>query len=94
MGLQYPDPTPLTVTEVLKIKLWPRFLRLPIAHVKDGKLVPLSHYNAAVTCNGVVSTAAVPLARMDFEFPGEALVKDKCASLVVLVMPEKEMQIF
>jgi len=86
VGLQHPDPTTL-ITMVLQGKLWPTFLRLAIAHVKDGYVVPLPHGNATVAGDGVVSTAAIPLASMDLKLPSKASVQDKSASLVVLVTP-------
>lgn len=87
VGLQHPDSTALPVTQVLQGKLWPGFLRLTIAHVKGGNLVPLSHRNAAVACDSVVSAATVPLARVDLKLPDEAPVKNKGASLVVFITP-------
>lgn len=86
VGLQHPDPAAL-VTEALQGELWSGLLQLAIAHVIHGDLVALSHRDAAVARDGVVSAAAVPLARVDLKLPGEAPVQDKRASLVVFITP-------
>lgn len=90
VGLQHPEPTALPVTEVLQGELWPALLRLTVAHVKDGNLVPLSYRHATVAGNGVVSAAAVPLARVDLELSGETPVKNKGASLLVFITPAQD----
>lgn len=87
VGLQNPDPTALPVTCVLQGKLWPGFLRLTIAHVENSNVVSLTHSNTTVAGDGVVSAAAVPLARVDLKVPDEAPVKDEGASLVVFIPP-------
>lgn len=87
VGLQHPDSTALPVSYVLQGKLRPGFLRLSVAHVEDGDLVPLSRRNAAVAGDGVVPAATVPLTGVDFKLPDEAPVKDKGASLVVFITP-------
>lgn len=85
MRLQDPDAAALPVAEVLQGELRPGLLRLAVAHVKDRHLVPLSHRDAAVARDGIVSAAAVPLARVYLEFPGEAPVQDEGAGLVVFI---------
>lgn len=87
MGLQDSDSSPLLVPDVFQAQLRPGFLRLAVAHVKDGDLAALSNRHATVARDGVMSTAAVPLARVDFEVPHKAPEEDKGASLVVFVTP-------
>lgn len=87
VGLQDPDPNVLLATKVLQGKLWPRFLQLSIAHVKDANLISLSNCYSTVACNSIVPAATVPLARMDLKLPGEASVQDESASLVVFISP-------
>lgn len=89
MGLQDPDPSALPVPYVLQGELWPGFLRLAVAHVEDGDLVPLSRRNATVAGDGVVSAAAVPLAGVDLKLPDETPVKNKGAGLMVFIPPDR-----
>lgn len=72
MGLQDPDLTALPVVCVPQCELRPGFLRLTVAHVKDGDLIPLSHRHATVAGDGIVPTAAVPLAGVNLKLPNEA----------------------
>lgn len=64
------------------------FLQLPIAHVKGHNLVALSSHHSAGTRHRVMSTPTIPLPRMDLEYTLCALIKQKCACLLVLIAPE------
>lgn len=87
MGFEHPDATALAVSQVLQGELGSRLLSLPIAHVKDDHLVPLSGGHPAVARHRVVSAATVPLARVHLELSGEALVQHECPCVVVVVTP-------
>lgn len=89
VGLQDPDPRPFLVPQAFQAELRPGFLQLAVAHVKDGEVVGLPHRHATVAGNGVVSAAAVPLAGVDLERPGQAPVKDKGSGLVVFITSKR-----
>lgn len=89
MGLQDLDPRPFLPPQAVQAELRSGFLPPPVAHVKDGEVVGFPHRNATVAGNGVVPAAAVPLAGVDLEGPGQAPVQHKGSALLVFITPEE-----
>lgn len=90
VGLQHPDLTALALSQVPQGEPWPRLLQLPVAHVEDDHLVPLSGGHPAVAGHRVVSAAAVPLARVHLEVSGEAAVQHERSRVVVVIPPGRK----
>lgn len=63
------------------------FTHLSVAHVKSDDITAVPHHEAAHTRGDVHHAAALPLTNVDLKRPQNALIENKGADLVVLIVP-------
>lgn len=88
VGLGDPNAA-LTEVSVPHRQLRPGLTHFPVAHVKRDNISAVPRREAAHTRGGVHDAAALPLTDMDLQRPKAALIQNKGAYLVVVVVPVK-----